>query len=282
MLFDLIKLRYVSLRDDNPSGFINRGRIGGLIHLSVYAVVFILSITDLHVMSGSSELSLGLVFLLSGLLGALALARVIMSKEGENTRAIRNLLSSLLLLSSFAALGEHDTAARNLTRSALGWVVALVSVGRIGDVLANKVDPDSEDNENEDPDFVQRQIITYVLIAVSLASLITYKVQENDAALDFTSVREGSNLMAVILISVHLLLNPLNMLYNVLMPNRPMIPLTRSPYARHLVASSVISLLAYSLGCSTSGAGKWIWLLSSAGIYVVADTSGRGIDSVAL
>jgi len=316
VLFGTIPLKLVSLRSDkdDPSvqrnELMTRGRIGGIIHSGVYAAVIGLLLNDLSLYGSSSEnISLILLFAMSLILLASGLVRLAKSTEGTVTRFGRNLLSSMALLLSFLALGRSDAHSEPLDRNALGWLIGLIVAGRVGDVLVNKKEADEADcekPENAAP-FMWRRLLTWTLIAASLGFVIAHKVNENTATLDFTSDREGVNLSAIILISVHLLLDPLNMLItcsdsmsnNVIdmitcrrckggrinseceSERGMLLPLNRSPFYRHIVASSVISLLGYSLGCSI-GVSDFVSLATGAAMYFVADVTGRGLDVVAL
>ena len=280
-------LSVLSLREEENSSSKGRTMFGGVAHAALHGVPFILSMTGLHVFSGSSEFSLGLIFVLSGLLALLGAARFIMgfmgSPEGKNTRTVRNLLSTVLLAAVFAALGQNDVDGRALDRDALAYgVVLLTCVAKLGDVLANKVDALIEDDESKDKDFVNRQRLTWVLILLSLGALVSHKAAENTSALSFDNDRAGLSIGAIIVLGVHLLLNPLNWLYIKLRPDSQMIPLTRNPLIRHLTTSTGISFLAYVLGHVVASDEKYIWLLSSLSLYIIADATGRGRDVVAL
>lgn len=275
-----------SLRNDDNSSNKARTIIGGLVHAGLHGAPVVLSVLYLNVFSGSSELSLGLVFILSGVLAALAIFRIFGGlggrPEGENTIALRNLLSTLLLAAVFSALGQNDVDGRELDRDILLLVVGLTCLARLGDVLANKLDPWSEDDENKDRDFGSRQLLTWGLIVSSLVGLLFYKREENTTALSFNDIREGLLIGAIIVLGVHLLLNPMNKAWKKCHPDTQMIPFTRNPLIRHLTTSTGISFLAYALGYGVARDEKYTHLLSSLCLYIIADVTGRGVDVVAL
>jgi hypothetical protein len=272
----------------NGDNSISKARtiIGGIVHASLHGAAAVLSVLYLHVFSGSSEFSLGLVFVLSGVLTALASFRFFGGlggrPEGINTIALRNLLSTVLLAAFFAALGQNDVDNRALNRDILLLVVGLTCLAKLGDVLANKLDPWAEDDENKDIEFGSRQLLTWLLIGSSLVGLLFYKSDENTTALSFNDIREGLLIGAISVLGMHLILNPLNMAWEKCHPDTQMIPLTRNPLIRHLTTSTGISFLAYALGYGVARDEKYTHLLSSLCLYIIADVTGRGVDVVAL
>ena len=278
-------LSFLSLRDEEISSSRVRTLIGGVAHAVLHGVPAVLSVLSLHVISNASEFSLGVVLLLSTVLSLMGVLRVLRANdgklEGDITRSLRNLLSTGLLAAAFVFLGQSDASNSTLNRDSLITVIVLTCLGKFGDVFANKEDVLREDLESRDKYFLARQIVTYVLIVLSTTALVVYKVIENTDGMG-SSAHQGYLIGAFIVLGVHLLLNPLNMLYKCIRPDTQMIPLTRNPLIRHLTTSTGISFLAYALGYGVASDEKYVYLLSSLIGYLLADATGRGMDVVAL
>jgi hypothetical protein len=278
-------LSFLSLRDEEKSSSKPRTFIGGGIHAVLHGIPAVLSVLSLHVISNASEFSLGVVFLLSTVLSLMGFLRVLRANdgklEGDITRALRNFLSAGLIAAAFVFLGQSDASNSTLNRDSLIAVIVLTCVGKFGDVFANKEDVLREDLQSSDKYFLARQIVTYVLIVLSTIALVVYKVIENTDGMG-SSTHQGLLIGAFIVLGVHLLLNPLNMLYKCYRPDTQMIPLTRNPLIRHLTTSTGISFLAYALGYGVARDEKYVYLLSSLIGYLLADATGRGMDVVAL
>ena len=278
-------LSFLSLRDEEKSSSKPRTFIGGGIHAVLHGIPAVLSVLSLHVISNASEFSLGVVFLLSTVLSLMGFLRVLRANdgklEGDITRALRNFLSAGLIAAAFVFLGQSDASNSTLNRDSLIAVIVLTCVGKFGDVFANKEDVLREDLQSSDKYFLARQIVTYVLIVLSTIALVVYKVIENTDGMG-SSTHQGLLIGAFIVLGVHLLLNPLNMLYKCYRPDTQMIPLTRNPLIRHLTTSTGISFLAYALGYGVARDEKYTHLFSSLCLYIIADVTGRGVDVVAL
>lgn len=239
-------------------------------------------------------------------------------KEPGMRFILRNLLSVITLLSAFALLGVEDKASEKLDRDWVNAVVSLVAVAHGFQVFINKENPDEADCDKE-LKATEKGVLDISLIISLVFLILHLYLEDDGSLEDDVSVplfERGDTkshvlISSLLLISVHLFLEGVtrileaipslqNSLIDFLTGNnrntddekmglvahcpedtyiQQMLPLNRIPLYRHLVTSSVIACLSYSLGLAV-GETDWIWLFLTIVIYVFIDAYGRGYDRV--
>ena len=316
MLFGIISLKGVNVKPGIGNVSDWSKIIFNLLYTAAYACVIGFSWRFLELFDDKSPANVPLIMLnvLSLLLAMGSAWRGLRNTSENDARFVfRNAFSAVALLSIFLLLGVEDNSSVKLDRDWVNVVVSLVAVTHGLQVFINKENPDEPD-ACDTPPTLGEKVVLDLLLAGSVTFLVLHLyLEDNNSGLLFERGDTKSHVLisSLLLISVHLLLegvtrileqNPcglqtvvINLLtcYNKqsdekmgLVAHCPtegdiqeILPLNRIPLYRHLVTSSVIACLSYSLGLAINST-NYIHLFISLLLYLIADGFGRGNDRV--
>lgn len=319
MLFGCISLKGVTLKpledDTNCVKWIKR--IFNVMYLAAYGCVIGFSIAYLELFGDKSATNLPLIILnVLSLLLAMSSVWLLSKNENYNNENIksamvifRNFCSSAALLNTFLLLGVEDNASVKLDRTWVNVVVTLVAVAHGLQVFVNKENPDEPDCKEGEVTLGRKLFLDFIL-AFSVTFLALHLGFEDDDKALFERGDEKSHVLisGLLLTSVHLLLevvtrileqNPFGLQDGVIkflnrgrdLENEKMgliahcpgeqqiLPLNRIPLYRHLVTSSALACLSYSLGRAIGSTG-YVYITISLLLYLAADVIGRGDNRV--
>lgn len=275
---------------------------------------------DLYENNDASNTPLWILNIISAILALLALWRIVIQEDTVKLSKVsivfvaRNALSSLSLFLVFLYFGLQDHGSVSVDRTALNWLIILVSVSHGLQVLVNKKIPDEPDCDQGPVTLKEALPLDLLLLASGLCFIfhVENKTGEDDLFSRDTDVARVT-IAASFLLGIHVLLQfvtfclRIEYLQNLVLgcfgvtneiqdtdplihckdengnTGREILPLNRVPLYRHLVASSVLACLSYVWGHAYNedahhgGGGLMIWATL---LYLFADIYGRGNDRV--